>query len=120
LGDTIPSTSNRMTGSNALGATTFGYDPMGNMTSYAISGYTPVTYAYDPFNRMQTAAFGGTIGTYGYNAYGERTSKVAAQGTFRYVYGEDQRRRAEPRASSTTPTATAPLPAPRATQALAA
>ena len=89
-----------MTGSNALGATTFGYDPMGNMTSYAISGYTPVTYAYDAFNRMQTATFGGTIGTYGYNAYGERTSKVAAPGTaapgtFRYTYGEDQRLLAE-------------------------
>ncbi len=94
---TIPSTSNRMTGSNALGATTFGYDPMGNMTSYAVSGYTPVTYAYDPFNRMQTATFGGTIGTYGYNAYAERTSKVAAQGTFRYVYGEDHRLFAERR-----------------------
>jgi uncharacterized protein RhaS with RHS repeats len=55
----------------------------------------PRHYAYDPFNRMQTAAYGGTIGTYGYNAYGERTSKVAAQGTFRYVYGEDHRLFAE-------------------------
>ena len=95
--DTISSTSNRMTGSNALGATTFGYDPMGNMTSYNISGFSPVTYAYDAFNRMQTATFGGTIGTYGYNAYNERTSKVAAQGTFRYIYGEDKRLLAERR-----------------------
>ena len=95
--DTISSTSNRMTGSNALGATTFGYDPMGNMTSYNISGFSPVTYACAAFNPMQTATFGGTIGTYGYNAYNERTSKVAAQGTFRYIYGEDQRLLAERR-----------------------
>jgi RHS repeat-associated protein len=85
---TIASTSNQMTGTNAYGPVTFLYDARGNLKTYDISSYGPVTYAYDPFNRMQTVSHNGTVGTYGYNAWNERTSKVAG-GTFRYTYGEN-------------------------------
>jgi RHS repeat-associated protein len=94
---TIAPNSNRMTASDALAPTTFGQDAMGNTTTYALSGYGVVTYAYDHFNRMSAVIqAGSTLGTYGYNAYNERTSKVApSQGTFRYIWGEDHRLLAE-------------------------
>jgi RHS repeat-associated protein len=89
---TIAPTSNRMTATNALGPTTFLQDGAGNTVTYAIGGAGTVGYGYDVFNRMATVSLNSsTLGTYGYNGYGERTSKQAAQGTFRYTYGEDQR-----------------------------
>ncbi len=94
---TIATTSNRMTATNALGPVTFLQDAAGNLTAYNISGYPSVGYTYDPFNRMATVSMNGVLGTYAYNAFNQRTSKVAAQGTDRYVYGEDHRLLAERR-----------------------
>lgn len=93
------SNSNRMSGTNALGTSTFLSDGMGNTTSWAITGFGTVNYGYDAFNRMSTVSMTSTVGTYGYNAKGERISKQAAQGNFRYVYDESHRLIAERRDS---------------------
>lgn len=89
---TIATTSNRMTGTNAiLPGSSFGYDGAGNTLNYTIPGWGVVNYNYDAFNQMQSMTGPGTAGTYGYNGYGERTTKNAPHGRYRYQYGEDHR-----------------------------
>jgi RHS repeat-associated protein len=80
-----------MTGTSLLAAgSTFTPDLMGNIVNYTIPGYGSVLYGYDTFNRMNSVtAFGALAGTYGYNAYGERTSKVAGSARTRFVYTDD-------------------------------
>lgn len=89
---TIASTSNRLTGTNALAPSTFVQDGAGNTTSYSSSAWGSVGYNYDGFNRMSSVTTNGSVvGTYGYNGYSERSSKQAAQGNYRYTYDEGHR-----------------------------
>ena len=88
------------TGRAIRGAEPLLQDALGHTTTYAITGVGTVGYNYDVFNHMSSVTLNGTLGTYGYNALGERTSKVAAAGTanpgtYRYVSGEDQQLLAE-------------------------
>lgn len=92
---TIAANSNRMSGTNVLGASTFLLDGAGNTTSYAITGYGAVNYGYDAYNRMQTVSMTSTLGTYGYNALGDRVSKQSSAGRTRFVHGDDHRLLAE-------------------------
>jgi RHS repeat-associated protein len=67
---TVSATSNRLTG---FGATTYGYDVNGNMTTVAGAP----RYHYDAFNRMDSAA--GT--SYYVNPEGQRLRKSGSAGT---------------------------------------
>ena len=89
--DTISPTSNRLMSKNQLGASTFGYDGAGNTLNYTISGFGSVVYAYDPFNQMQSVGLGTSAGEYGYNGYGERTTKLASGIPTRYQYDNAHR-----------------------------
>jgi len=71
----------------------FAYDGAGNIKEWDLPGLTPV-YAYDGFNRMTSVVdtFNGTVpyGEYGYNAFGERTSKRDRRNgnDYSFIYGE--------------------------------
>jgi RHS repeat-associated protein len=93
---TIAPTSNRLTGTNALGPSTMMHDGAGNTLSDSNSAWGVVSYAYGPFNQMQSTQLNAsTVGSYGYNGYGERTSKIAGSNRDRYVHTEDHRLLAE-------------------------
>jgi RHS repeat-associated protein len=73
----------------------FTYDGAGNITKWDFPATLTATYTYDPFNRMSavldTTAGSKTVGQYGYNTYGERTSKrdLTHGNNYAFVYGED-------------------------------
>ena len=74
----------------SIGNAARAYDSNGNMTGSASAGQT-LGYGYDGRNRLIVAqANDVTIGTYSYNALGERISKttISSQGSGRFIYDE--------------------------------
>ncbi|WP_158289087.1 RHS repeat-associated core domain-containing protein [Rubrivivax albus] len=64
-----------------------GYDDAGNLLS-DVGALGNRAYVYDDFNRLAQARNGSTVlGTYTYNAFGQRNAKSTAAGTQRYIHG---------------------------------
>lgn len=77
---TVPSTSNKI---SAVGGTSYTYDAAGNITAIGTNGYV-----WNNQGLMKEYKISGTTtGTYTYNAYNQRTKKVAGGTTTHYVYG---------------------------------
>lgn len=77
---TYPSTNSKL---SSVGANSYTYDAMGNVT-----GDTARTYVWSAAGLMKEAKIGGsTVGTYTYSANNQRTKKVAGGTTTHYVYG---------------------------------
>jgi RHS repeat-associated protein len=77
---------------SSIGNAARAYDADGNTTS-SVEGGTTFGYGYNGRNRMTLVQRGGnTVGTYTYNALGQRTAKVATFPTSinqRFVYDEE-------------------------------
>jgi RHS repeat-associated protein len=72
----------------SIGTSTRAYDANGNMTGDSTSGQAYV-FGYSARNRLVSVTLGGsTVGTYTYNALGQRIEKVAGSVTERYAYDE--------------------------------
>ena len=81
---TYGATSNHLTGIQSSPAVSFQYDTAGNQTARA-----GTTFAFDNAGRMIKSAESGTaIGSYIYNAMGQRVQKTAAGATTRFMYDE--------------------------------
>jgi RHS repeat-associated protein len=72
----------------------FTHDGAGNITKWDFPATLTASYTYDAFNRMSavldTTAGSVTLGQYGYNAFGERTSKrdLTHAHDYAFIYGE--------------------------------
>ncbi|MFH1157907.1 MAG: RHS repeat-associated core domain-containing protein, partial [Pseudomonadota bacterium] len=75
---TVPSTSNKI---SAVGGNSYTYDAAGNITADGVN-----TYTWSAAGNLATVNTTG--GVYTYNAYSQRTKKVAGGTTTHYVYGE--------------------------------
>ena len=79
-----PATSNRLSSVQSSPAISYQYDAAGNQTLRGGGGA-----AYDNAGRMiRTSESGTTVGTYVYNAIGQRVQKTAAGTTLRFMYDE--------------------------------
>jgi len=77
---TYPSTNSKL---SSVGANSYAYDAMGNVT-----GDGTRTYVWSAAGLMKEAKIGGTtVGAYTYSANNQRTKKVAGGTTTHYVYG---------------------------------
>ena len=73
---------------NAVGNNAFSTDADGNTTAMTQAGST-YGFGYSDRNRMTVAQIAGaTVGSYVYNALGQRIQKVASSATERYDYNE--------------------------------
>lgn len=73
----------------------------GSVVNYAVTGVGNVAYNYDSFNRMNSVYVNSSIvGSYGYAASGDRTSKTAGGVRTRFVSAEDHTLLAEKADSS--------------------
>jgi YD repeat-containing protein len=69
------------------GSRSLGYDDAGNLTA-DVGALDNRAYVYDDFNRLAQARNGNTVlGTYTYNAFGQRNWKATASGTSRFIHG---------------------------------
>ncbi|MBK6895493.1 MAG: hypothetical protein IPH06_02745 [Alphaproteobacteria bacterium] len=77
---TYPSTNSKL---SSVGANSYTYDAMGNVT-----GDTARTYVWSAAGLLKEAKIGGTtVGAYTYSTNNQRTKKVAGGTTTHYVYG---------------------------------
>ncbi|MFH1157906.1 MAG: RHS repeat-associated core domain-containing protein [Pseudomonadota bacterium] len=74
---TVPSTSNKI---SAVGGNSYTYDAAGNITGDGVN-----TYTWNAAGNLATVNTTG--GVYTYNAYNQRTKKVAGGNTTHYIYG---------------------------------
>ena len=77
---TVPATSNKI---SAVGGNSYTYDASGNITGDGVR-----EYVWDSTGRLKEVKISAsTVGAYTYNAYNQRTKKVAGGVTTHYVYG---------------------------------
>lgn len=77
---TVPATSNKI---SAVGGNSYTYDASGNITDDGVR-----EYVWDSTGRLKEVKISAsTVGAYTYNAYNQRTKKLAGGVTTHYVYG---------------------------------
>ena len=72
---------------------TYGYDPLGNLTSLVRANGVDTTHAFDALGRLTDLDHDGPLGsldarTFGYDALERRTSEVGPEGTHAFEYDE--------------------------------